>query len=693
VASVDGPNRQETYVALDSAASEGRSTEQDVSNTPDRGIQQDGGDWWNIDSLLGADTQVKPQGSETMVDSNLEAKVDSNLTLNCDSDIEFKVDSNIGVTVDSDFEVEGDAGLDIKDSQVSDSVSIGGEIQDTGISDALYKDIPSNTDTAGLAGQSCSAIGALACAAPNQQLSIICSGGKWQVLSTCAAGQRCDHLTGVCADVVSDCAGHDPGYSLCINPDTAETCGADLVTVTSTTCSGICQAGACQVSRCGDGKVEGTETCDDGNTVSGDGCEPDCSPTQVLKLVAGRAHTCALLSKGNVRCWGANEKGQLGLGNVEDREAKKPYQNGLVALGSAAMAIAAGADHTCALMADYSIQCWGANDHGQLGLGHTNPIGDDELPSADVAKVQLGLGVKTLASGGNVTCAILSDDTLRCWGQNDFGQLGLGHTQDVGVNESPSQMAAQVSIGGSAKLVATGGNHTCTILSDGYTLRCWGLNGLGQLGLGITQNVGDNELPTDVNAVAFPTDGIATSAMASIVVGSSRACALRLDGIGRCWGDNSDGGLGVAYIGAMPNNTALDWGIWSWSSAILEFSEGSLHTCASMADNQLRCWGLNGKAQLGLANTDSLGDYLEVFEVLPINLGIGADGGASYAKTTAAGAAHTCVILGDGNVRCWGANESGQLGLGYKSLAPNDFVGGSTSSTPDNLDLVLVTHS
>jgi alpha-tubulin suppressor-like RCC1 family protein len=111
-----------------------------------------------------------------------------------------------------------------------------------------------------------------------------------------------------------------------------------------------------------------------------------------------------------------------------------------------------------------------------------------------------------------------------------------------------------------------------------------------------------------------------------------------------------------------------------------------------MADNQLRCWGLNGKAQLGLANTYSLGDYLEVFEVLPIDLGKGADGFASYAKTTATGAAHTCVVLGDGNVRCWGANESGQLGLGYKSMPPTDFVGGTTSSTPGKLDLVLVVH-
>jgi cysteine-rich repeat protein len=613
--------------------------------------QRDGGDWSSNDSMLGVETQFETQG----------------------------------------FKSKGDASVDGEDPKQFDAAAIADKPTDTGAYDTFRQDVSPNIDAGGLVGQACGTLGTLACAGPNQQLSLICSDGKWQVLSICAEGQRCDQSTGVCTDIVPVCDGREPGYLLCASVDTVETCGPDLVTVTSTKCSGVCQAGVCLSPRCGDGKIEASEDCDDGNAIPGDGCEPDCELTKVIKLVAGRAHTCALLSEGNVRCWGANDKGQLGLGNVENRGVNKPYQNGLVALGGAAIAIAAGADHTCALMSDHTMQCWGANDHGQLGLGHTNPIGDDELPSPDVATVQFGLGVKTLATGGNVTCAILDDDTLRCWGQNNYGQLGLGNTQDVGDNELPSQKPV-VSLGGSAKLIATGGNHTCAILSDGYTLRCWGHNGLGQLGLGITQDVGDDELPTDVNAVIFPADSSATTAMASLVVGASRACALRMDGIGRCWGDNSDGGLGVAYIGALPDNTALDWGLLAWESPILEFSAGSLHMCASMADNQLRCWGLNGKAQLGLANTYSLGDYLEVFEVLPIDLGKGADGFASYAKTTATGAAHTCVVLGDGNVRCWGANESGQLGLGYKSMPPTDFVGGTTSSTPGKLDLVLVVH-
>jgi cysteine-rich repeat protein len=579
----------------------------------------------------------------------------------------------------------------VNDGDTADA-NVATDVQSSDSADIEINSQDAQNSADALGGQFCGSLGALACAGPAQQVSLICRGGTWQVLATCDVQQRCDQTTGLCTDVVPGCAGRNPGYSACTSHDTVTTCGPDLVTVTSTTCTGMCVAGACQPPRCGDGKIEGSEACDDGNTIPGDGCEPDCTATMVMKLAAGRAHTCALLSQGNVRCWGANDKGQLGLGDSVDRGANKPYQNGLVGLGAAALAIAAGADHTCALLADHSIRCWGANDHGQLGLGHTNSIGDDETPSASVATVTLGMDAKTVAAGGNCTCAILADDTLRCWGQNDSGQLGLGHTHDIGDDEFPTQALAQVSLGGAAKLVATGGNHTCAILADGYTLRCWGRNGLGQLGLGILENVGDDELPTDVEAVMFPTDSSTTTAMASIVAGASRTCASRIDGIARCWGDNSDGGLGVGYVGAMPLNTALDWGLASWNSPMLEFSAGAFHICTVLANNQFRCWGLNAKAQLGLADRWTLGDYQDVLEVLPIDLGKGSDGFASYARTSAAGAAHTCVVLGDGNVRCWGANESGQLGLGFKSLPPTDYVGGTSSTIPGKLDLVLVLH-
>ena len=547
-------------------------------------------------------------------------------------------------------------------------------------------------DVYATAGEPCHALGALACAGPNQQQTLVCDQEIWRALTTCPANQRCDPNGGICGDVVESCVGHAPGYSIC-DQDQLVTCGPNLVTVTSVSCCGVCVAGACVAPRCGDGKIEGTESCDDGNLTPGDGCEPDCQPTKVLQLAAGRAHTCALLTGGRVRCWGANAEGQLGLGTTADLGGQQPYQNGLVSLGGPAAFIAAGADHTCALMAGGSLRCWGANGHGQLGLGSTNALGDDELPSAS-PPINLGLGVTTVAAGGNCTCAILTDSTLRCWGQNNYGQLGLGNTDDVGDDELPSRAAAEVSLGASAALVTTGGNFSCAILGDGHRGRCWGQNGLGQLGLGITQNIGDDELPNAVAPFVFPSDSADPSSwvVTSIVSGESRTCALLGgQGINYCWGDNTDGGLGVGVPGADPLLKAVGTvGPFAWDEPARRIAAGGFHMCIELSNSELRCWGENEEGQLGLPNTLTLGDNESVVQVAAIDLGVGADGFSSYAVSMTGGAAHTCVILADGRVLCWGANESGQLGLGYWSLPPTDYVGGTPDTVPARLDAVKV---
>jgi alpha-tubulin suppressor-like RCC1 family protein len=201
---------------------------------------------------------------------------------------------------------------------------------------------------------------------------------------------------------------------------------------------------------------------------------------------------------------------------------------------------------------------------------------------------------------------------------------------------------------------------------------------LGQLGLGIVENVGDNELPTDVDPIIFAPD----YAITSIVAGASRTCALRTNGTSYCWGDNSDGGLGIALVGADPPRKATEWGLFVWNAAAWTISAGALHMCATFSNNDLRCWGINDKGQLGLADTLTLGDDESVDVVAPINLGLGRDGFANYATATAAGTRHTCALLGDGGVCCWGANESGQLGLGRVSKAPVDYIGGTPTSIP-----------
>jgi cysteine-rich repeat protein len=542
-----------------------------------------------------------------------------------------------------------------------------------------------------LLGKPCDGVGTLACNGNNQKQTLICQSGKWSALTVCGDTQNCDTADGVCTDIVSDCTAHDPGYAWCTGSQLS-VCGPDRVTVATTACAGLCAAGACQPPVCGDGKIEGTEECDDGNTVAGDGCEPDCKLSQVIALAAGASHTCALLREGLVRCWGDNGTGQLGLGTTSKLSGQPPYKNGLVPLGAAAVAITAGASHTCVLMADQSVRCWGANADGQLGLGNTDTIGDDEVPDATHAAVPLGANATVVTAGGNDTCAILQDGSLRCWGRNDYGQLGLGNTNTIGDNELPSAAVAEVTLGDTAAAVAAGGDHTCAILGSlggvgSSSVRCWGRNDLGQLGLGNTTEIGDNELPTAVAALAFlngPFD--------AIVAGATRTFLHQSNDNGvEVWGDNTDGGFGFGTSEDFSMLPATMLGNLTFNGAlVLEVSAGAYHACVRTQNQLLRCWGVNNKGQLGLGNTATLGDVEAVNLGPPVDLGTDAAGHAHYATVMATGAAHTCVVLETGTLLCWGENAAGQLGLGYASTGSIDYLGGTPGTVPSQLPAVQI---
>jgi cysteine-rich repeat protein len=536
-----------------------------------------------------------------------------------------------------------------------------------------------------LLGKPCDGAGTLACNGNDQKQTLICQSSSWSAFTVCSDAQNCDVADGVCTDIVSDCTAHDPGYAWCVG-DQLSVCGPDRVTMATTICAGLCSAGACQPPVCGDGKIEGTEECDDGNTVPGDGCEADCKLSQVIALTAGASHTCALLREGLVRCWGDNSVGQLGLGTTANLSGQPPYKNGLVPLGAPAVALTAGDSHTCALMADQSVRCWGANADGQLGLGNTNTIGDDEVPDATHAGVPLGAKATAVAAGGNDTCAILQDGSLRCWGLNDYGQLGLGNTNTIGDDEVPSAALAEVSLGDTAAAVAAGGEHTCAILGSG-SVRCWGRNNVGQLGLGNTTEIGDNELPTAVAALIFP-----EAPFDAIVAGVTRTFLHMSNDYGvEVWGDNSDGGLGAGTTEDFTMLPATQLGNLTFDGALVpEVSAGAYHACVRTQDQLFRCWGVNDKGQLGLGTTATLGDVEAVNLAPPVDLGSDGAGHDHYVTRMATGAAHTCVLLETGALLCWGENAAGQLGLGYASTGSVDYVGGTPNTVPSMLPAVQI---
>ena len=216
----------------------------------------------------------------------------------------------------------------------------------------------------------------------------------------------------------------------------------------------------------------------------------------VDQLTSSSQHTCVLLNDGAVRCWGEGSSGRLGYGNTLDvGDGELPSSVGPVNTGGTVVELAAGVSHTCALFDNGAMRCWGSSLSGQLGYGNTQDIGDNELPSS-VGTISVGGTVTQMAVGGHHTCALLQDGSMRCWGKNDDGQLGYGHTNMIGDDELPSSVST-VDVGGSVVQIVAGEYHTCALLDDD-SVRCWGKGTSGQLGYGGTSSVGNDEHPSSV---------------------------------------------------------------------------------------------------------------------------------------------------------------------------------------------------
>ncbi|HYO60209.1 RTX toxin, partial [Archangium sp.] len=179
----------------------------------------------------------------------------------------------------------------------------------------------------------------------------------------------------------------------------------------------------------------------------------------LLSLRAGEGHSCVLLSDGAVRCWGRNTWGQLGLGHASHVGDDEPSgTSGLVPLSEKVEQLAVGGQHTCALLESGMVRCWGRNHAGQLGYGHTQDVGDDEAVSS-AGFVNLGGPATRLVAGSALSCALLKTGAVRCWGRNAHGQLGLSHTLPSGDDETPASVAS-VTTGGIALQLATGAEHS-----------------------------------------------------------------------------------------------------------------------------------------------------------------------------------------------------------------------------------------
>lgn len=350
--------------------------------------------------------------------------------------------------------------------------------------------------------------------------------------------------------------------------------------------------------------------------------------TSLSDLSVGDAHTCAVSAGGAVYCWGDNSDGALGDGTKINRELPVAVP-GI----AAAAAVSAGSRHSCALLADKTVSCWGWNGAGQLGNG-TQTDSPTPVPVTGLSDAtQVGAGGAHFTA---YSCALLEDRTVSCWGGNYDGVLGNGL-------KTRSPVPVKVKGISTAVQISAGLRHVCALLVSG-AVKCWGFGTGGQLGNGKKHS----------SSVPVRVKGISTAIQ--VAAGGTQSCALLSSGAAKCWGSNGDGELGIGK--RKPANSTTPLKVKLPGSAV-RIGAGFWNGCALLTTGATYCWGSNDGAELGVGKT--FWRLTETFHPLRVKK-------LPKASAVSVGDDDTCAILNTGAIKCWGANDSGQLGNGMIGL-------------------------
>jgi len=351
--------------------------------------------------------------------------------------------------------------------------------------------------------------------------------------------------------------------------------------------------------------------------------------SNAIAVTAGDTHSCALLSNGTAMCWGSNTEGQLGDGTFADRSSAATVP-GL----SSAVAITAGPRVTCAVLTTGVVQCWGDNTSQQLGRGSSTTV-------LTPTSVSLPSAATQIYGGGRHHCALLGDTKLMCWGSNSFNQISASGDATHPV---PTLISGLVSGSVTISSVALGYAHTCVGLSDG-TVKCWGLNTMGQLGRGDFISNGVPESPA----------GLESPWVTKVFAHANNTCVITADGDALCWGSNFHGQLGLGTTG---NNVNLPTTVSALSGVdVADIAVGNRHICFAYTPSAgsglgVKCSGDNGLGQLGNGTNTASSSPVQVS-------GVDQD-----VSSIVAGMYHTCALKIDGSVVCWGGNNAGEAGIG-----------------------------
>ncbi len=325
-----------------------------------------------------------------------------------------------------------------------------------------------------------------------------------------------------------------------------------------------------------------------------------------------------------------------------------------------------------------------------LGNGGTSDIGDEsgEMESIDAINLGTGRTATQISAGYQHTCAVLDNGEVKCWGKNNRGQLGQEHDDNIG--DSSGEMASLSAVflgsGRTAAQVETGNFHTCALLDNG-SVKCWGHNDKGQLGMDNTDRIGEGS--GDMTSLGVVNLGSGRTAT-QISLGKKHSCAILDNGSAKCWGENANGLLGhdnnstsLGAIGDAPSEMALLKGInLGTGRTAIQIDAGQAQNCALIDNGQVKCWGGNDQGGLGIGGTGPIGTTPEANHMSILN-GINF-GSTSSVLGISTGLKHACAVFDNSSVKCWGANGYGQLGQGH-----DDDIGDSSGemSTLPDIDL------
>jgi alpha-tubulin suppressor-like RCC1 family protein len=346
-------------------------------------------------------------------------------------------------------------------------------------------------------------------------------------------------------------------------------------------------------------------------------CRGSHPAPEVVSLAAAEARTCAITREGEVYCWGLSNRAELAgpskdakrTWNARDKADSAYFEHPVALPISGAKKLALGGEHSCALLEDGTVKCWGIGGYCELGTRTQKP------------GIASGLsGVVDLAAGGHYTCAIDAKKTVKCWGTIEL------YTDCIRAPTAVGSLA-------DATEVAVGSRHACVRRGDG-SVWCWGRNEEGTLGRG------DMKFALSMDPVEVR--GLRAKSIAAY---RKVTCAIDLGGRVQCWGSG----------GGMPRKSAvpIDVGVANAKSVAV----GEEAACAVLDDGSVRCWGDNRAGQLGDGTTKERTGSVVVRDSRGIaQVVLGGGWFTTYGCS-----------LGDGKVSCWGGNDWGQLGDGTKS--------------------------